>query len=37
MSTSIMKTLRVKEDQLNLEQENSNGDYEKMKMSSKRG
>jgi hypothetical protein len=31
MPTSIMKALRVKEDQLNLEQENSNGDYMKMK------
>jgi hypothetical protein len=27
-----MKTLRAKEDQLNIEQENSNGDYEKMKI-----
>jgi hypothetical protein len=26
-----MKTVRTKEDQLDLEQENSNGDYEKMK------
>lgn len=29
--SSIMKTLRAKEDELNLEQENSNGEYQKIK------
>ena len=29
--TTLIKTLQVQEDKLNLEQENSNGDYMKMK------